>query len=171
MKEILKKLQNGELTIKEAEDALRLLTIEKIEDLAQLDVSRELRKGVPEIIYGQSKPVEAIQAITERVLTKRPILIISRVKKPDIQSLVQQLEPKYNVITSNHSSTLVVSQRNYQPVLNSGVVGIISAGTSDIPVADEVRIVSETMGCKTYSAYDIGVAGIHRLFPELKNMI
>lgn len=171
MKKILAQLAKGEITQKEAEDALRLLAIEEIENMAQLDISRELRKGIPEIVYGQSKTVAMILAIIRRVLLQNSVIIISRVKKPDALEIMNEIGSEFKVISSKHSNTLVIKRNDHIPNKNTGVVGIISAGTSDIPIADEARIVAETMGCSVFTTFDVGVAGIHRLFPALKKMI
>jgi hypothetical protein len=66
---------------------------------------------------------------------------------------------------------VVINKPNHKIEKNKGKVGIISAGTSDIPVAEEARVTTEVLGCKTITAYDVGVAGIHRLFPPLEDML
>ena len=171
MRDILIAYKKGQITIEEVEKQLRLFQIEEIENLAKLDIHRDLRKGIPEIIYGYSKEPEQILRIARRVLEKKPLVIVSRVSPNAITLLQESVKEDYQIFTSQYSPTVVLSHKDYQTPSTGGCVGILTGGTSDIPVADEAMVCVNAMGCKTKTAFDVGVAGIHRLFPDLKRII
>ncbi len=170
VKEILQKLAKGKISIEEAQKMLSFHTIEYVEDLAKLDVSRDLRKGVPEVVYGENKTYSDLTKIVDAALKRRGSVIISKINNNNIKQLQKFLQKKNSkVIVSERARTLVASKNK---TLNSGgVVGIITAGTSDIAVAEEARLMVEAMGCRAITSYDVGIAGMHRLFPVLKKMI
>lgn len=170
VKEILEKLAKGKITVKEAQKMLSLHTIEYVEDLAKLDIGRDMRKGVPEVVYGENKTYSDITKIVEAALKRRGSVIISKINNDNINQLQKFLQrKKAKVIVSQRARTLVASKNKASR--SGGVVGIITAGTSDIAVAEEARLMVEAMGCKTITSYDVGIAGMHRLFPVLKEMI
>ncbi|MHA1838501.1 MAG: nickel pincer cofactor biosynthesis protein LarB [Candidatus Ranarchaeia archaeon] len=139
--------------------------------MAQLDVFRDRRKGIPEVIYGKGKPAGSLHVIAKKVLSRRPLVIVSRVTDEQVAAIRGALGKLYDIRVSEQSPTVVISRRGYTIPRTGGRVGIITAGTSDIPVADEARVVAEAMGCTVYPVFDVGVAGIHRLFPQLKMMV
>lgn len=171
MREILEKLVNGKISMDKAESLLRVLTIEKISNLAMIDVGRELRKGVPEVILAEGKNPEDLAEIALRMLNKNGRAIISRVTKRQI-NVVEKATPHDSLLQVFDKAGLMVIKKSKSKVKKTGgKVGILTAGTSDIPVAEESLVIAEEMGCEVITAYDVGVAGIHRLFPALKEMI
>ncbi|MHA2059282.1 MAG: nickel pincer cofactor biosynthesis protein LarB [Candidatus Ranarchaeia archaeon] len=172
IREILQHLQKGEISLEEAEKQLQLLSIEEIGNLARIDLHRDFRSGIPEIIYGFSKTPQEVVTILQTLVNKKPILIASRLTPKHLLAIKNNLEKKeITLVINEQAKTAVVSKKNYAISPSGGKVGIIAAGTSDIPVAEEVRVVAEAMGCEVKSTVDIGVAGLHRLFPQLKQMI
>lgn len=170
VKEILEKLAKGKISIEEAQRMLSLHTIEYVEDLAKLDIGRDMRKGMPEVIYGEHKTYSDLTKIADAALKRRGSVIISRINNNHINQLQKFLQKKKaRVIISERARTLVASKN--KTINSEGNVGIITAGTSDIAVAEEARLMVEAMGCKAMTSYDVGIAGMHRLFPVLKEML
>jgi hypothetical protein len=145
--------------------------VEYIENLARLDVNRELRRGVPEVIYAEGKEYDDLLSIARVALDSKNKVIISRVKREYIDSLAKELSSYASNVKVSKRGRIIVAYKDDDANAVKGTVGIITAGTSDIGIAEEVRLVAEAMGCNTITSYDAGVAGIHRLFPILKDMI
>lgn len=162
---------------------LKLDYIEKIDNFAQLDIFRQERKGIPEVIFAQSKSVEMIIEIIDKMLAKKDFILISRIREdqfPKIEEYVKS-NPNYTMDLNKRARIAKIYKRGSEKTqsINKGIgsekeigkVGIISAGTSDIPVAEEAKMVIEAMGCGTLTCYDIGIAGFHRIFEPLKQML
>jgi hypothetical protein len=166
--EILKSLKAGKISPLKAKKLLSLYSLEKIENIAQIDVGRKNRRGIPEVIFAENKEYADLKKIIQRVSKKSDSILISRVKKKDyskLKSFVKKM--KLNYRAGKNTTTLLIYKnviKNYK-----GKVGIITAGTSDIGIAEEARLMCETMNCKCICSYDVGVAGMHRVFPILKN--
>lgn len=172
IRDLLKALSDGRISIDDAEMMLQLHRIEYVEDIARLDVSRELRRGVPEVVYAEGKEYNDLVKIASAALKSKDILIISRVKQEHMDMLVKELSGRdMKVKSSRRGRILVVMRGSNNPGDYTGTVGVITAGTSDIGVAEEARLVAEAMGCRVIASYDVGVAGLHRLFPVLKDML
>ena len=168
--EILKAVKAGKISINDAKKLLSIYSIEEIEGIAKIDINRRKRRGIPEIIFAETKELEDIKKIIKRTLEKSNSVIVSRLKKtdyPKIQTFAKKLKVK--VKTGKKSSTLLLFKKPIK--FQGGKVGILTAGTSDIGVAEEARLVCEAMNCKCITSYDVGVAGIQRIFPILKEMV
>lgn len=171
MKETLDKLAKGEITVEQAEKLLRIHTIEEIGNIAKIDIGRETRKGIPEIILGEGKTPENILQITKNMLKKTGRVIISRVQENQVKIIKQNIPENASLQINSKAKIIIIKKSDYKTKKTDGKVGILTAGTSDISVAEEAKIIVEEMGCQTITTYDVGVAGIHRLFPHLKEMI
>ena len=136
---------------------------------AVLDFAREHRKGAPEIIYTGSKDDEQSLAIADRFLEATGRAILSRVS-PSLEATIQA---KYrdDQLEWYRSSRIAIIRRGPQPARSGGRVGILTAGTSDRPTAEEAAIVCQEMGCTVSVQYDVGVAGLHRLFAPLRQLL
>jgi pyridinium-3,5-biscarboxylic acid mononucleotide synthase len=134
------------------------------------DVGREQRKGVPEIVFGETKNVAQIIVMVQGLLTGSGRAIISRVA-PDVVAPVSTAFREYTVRVHEVARAMVISQPDYGPLHTGGHVGVISAGTSDIPVAEEAALIAREMGCRVTCVYDVGVAGLHRLFQPLRDLL
>lgn len=163
IREILQSLKDGKIDIQEAERQLRLDHVDSIGGDVLFDESRVLRKNIPEIIYGATKEPETIADILRKREGK--LSIVSKVD-PDKFSAVSKL---VKGIVYEKKAKIIVSGRMPSP--DKGTIGILTAGTSDIPIAEEARIVAESMGVRCITFYDIGVAGIHRLIEPMKKLI
>jgi pyridinium-3,5-biscarboxylic acid mononucleotide synthase len=134
------------------------------------DATRERRKGVPEVIFGETKNVEQILAIARVLLAESGRAIISRARPEAVEAL-RETFPGYPLRVRASARAVVIYRPDYIPRSTGGLVGIISAGTSDIPVADEAALIAEEMGCSVTCIYDVGVAGLHRLLEPLRNLL
>lgn len=161
LEKLLIQVQKGELSPK---DALKILKDFPYEDLnfAKIDHHRELRRGFPEIVFGAGKTDTQILKIAEAILKKGSNLLITRVE-PKVYTKIKKQIPKarYNSL----AKAIYLKQKNPPP--GKGRIVIITAGTSDIPVAEEATVTCEILGNEVDKIYDIGVAGLHRLFGEL----
>ncbi|MGI9057071.1 MAG: nickel pincer cofactor biosynthesis protein LarB [Ktedonobacteraceae bacterium] len=134
------------------------------------DAGREQRKGVPEVIFGETKAVPQIIAMAQTLLDGSGRAIISRVQPEAIVSLRAAFQA-YTVYVREAARAMVIYKPDYVRRSTGGHVGIISAGTSDIPVAEEAALIAEEMGCRVTCIYDVGVAGLHRLIEPLRNLL
>lgn len=171
IREILKRLVKGEISIEEAEKLLKIITVEEIEAIAKLDVKRHMRTGVPEIILAEGKEPEDLAKIVMKVLERNGRAIISRIENKHIEAIKKIVTNNASIQINKKAKMIVIKKKDFTIEKTGGKVGIITAGTSDIPVAEEAKIIAEEMGCEVFTAYDVGVAGIHRLFSSLKKMI
>ena len=138
--------------------------------LARPDITREARRGIPEVILAQSKTPAQVIAIARRFLESTGRALISRITPTMadevIAALPEALPLRYELAQALRLTTSDATQK-----LTGGHIGIITAGTSDIPAAEEARFIAEAMGCKVSTVYDVGVAGVHRLFTPLEELL
>src|SRR5258706_15439689 len=134
------------------------------------DPEREQRKGVPEIILGETKEPGQIVAMARSLLSASGRAIISRVQ-PGIVEVLREAFQGYTFRIHENSRAVVISRPDYVRRSTGGLIGVISAGTSDIPVAEEAALIAEEMGCHVTCIYDVGVAGLHRLMEPLRNLL
>jgi NCAIR mutase (PurE)-related protein len=134
------------------------------------DAGREQRKGAPEIIFGETKETAQIIAMAQGLLTGSGRAIISRMR-PDALEEVRAAFSEYTVSIREAARAMVITRPNYVRKSTGGHVGVISAGTSDLPVAEEAAIIAEEMGCRVTCIYDVGVAGLHRLIVPLRELL
>ena len=170
IKEILDSLEKGKISSNTAKKLLSLYSIEKIENFAKIDLNRRKRRGIPEVVFAETKQLNEIKKILKATIEKTNSLVISRIKKEHYSKLITYCKNlKIKVKKGKNSSTILVFKKPIR--FHGGKIGIITAGTSDIAIAEEARLMCEAMNCKCITSYDVGVAGIHRIFPILKEMI
>jgi len=169
---ILDEFANGSLSLSEVKKEISIHAVEEIGDIAKLDVGRELRRGgLPEIIFSESKEFKDIVKIATAAVSSKGQVVVSRIRRDELSRLANTLRRKgLHVEIGRNSTTLLASEKSFTHKMSDAKIGIISAGTSDIGVAEEARIVSKAMGCESIISYDVGIAGIHRIFPVLKEM-
>ena len=160
-KEILIRFQEGQLSLEEAASLL-----EGIDDIgfASLDLSRNKRNGFPEIIYGEGKTKEQIEKIIESLEKENLPVLATRVDREKGQYLLEKIPHGFYYETAR---AFVV---NPTPIHSEHYIAVVTAGTSDMPVAEEAAITAETFGNPVKRIYDVGVAGIHRLFNRLDDI-
>jgi len=171
LKNVLEKTAKGELTVEEAEKLVRMLAIAEVEGMAKIDFNRERRKGVPEIILAENKTTADVVEIALRMLRENGRVIVSRCSKEQIQALNKALPHDTAFQVNEKARMVVIKNKDFVVENTGGKIGILTAGTSDIPVAEEAKVIAEEMGCNVYSSYDLGVAGIHRLLEPLKDLV
>ena len=171
MKDTLKKLTEGKISIHEAERQLKIMQIQEINDFAKLDTGREARTGIPEAILAEGKGDERFIKIILKG-TENGKLMITRLEKDKydkIKPKISMLKDKgFKIVYNKKAKMLIIKNHEIE---KEGRIGLITAGTSDIPVAEEARITAEEVGCEVITSYDVGVAGIHRLFSHINDMI
>ena len=141
-------------------------------NIAQLDTAREIRKGIPEVVFGEYKSQSEIIKIVNAVIRRNDSVVVSRIQKADLPKLVSLLRKKdLKVEVGKFSTTILVSRKSFTITKGMPKIGIICAGTSDIGVAEESRLVAKSMDCDSMISYDVGIAGLHRLFPALRQMV
>ncbi|MBD3388648.1 MAG: nickel pincer cofactor biosynthesis protein LarB [Candidatus Altiarchaeales archaeon] len=136
--------------------------------IVEPDFERMERCGIPEIVYGQGKSKEQLLSIAETFLERAGRVIVTKVNPEKAKPLLERFtdrDSEYN----EDSGVLVLKKRGFK-VEARGKAGIITAGTSDIGVAEEARTILEELGCESITAYDVGVAGVHRVYPALEKM-
>jgi NCAIR mutase (PurE)-related protein len=170
IKEILDSLEKGKITSNTAKKLLSLYSIETIENFAKIDVNRKKRRGIPEVIFAQTKQLDEIKKIIKAILEKTNSVLVSKIRDEHYSKLISYgKKSKFKVKTGKNSSSILFYKKPIKFL--GGKVGIITAGTSDIGIAEESRLMCEAMNCKCITSYDVGVAGIQRIFPVLKEMI
>jgi len=171
LKDILEKTARGELTVDKAEKLIRLQAVAELEGVAKIDFNREQRKGIPEVILAENKVPADVAEITVRMMRECGRVIVSRCSQEHLQALKEAV-PREAVFQVNEKARMaLVKTKDFTVNGTGGKVGILTAGTSDIPVAEEAKVIAQEMGCEVYASYDLGVAGIHRLLPPLKDLI
>jgi pyridinium-3,5-biscarboxylic acid mononucleotide synthase len=158
---LLQKVQTGKLTIEEAIKELSVLPYEDIGH-TKLDHHRSLRTGFPEVIFGQGKTLKQLVEISERMMSHSEKLLITRVDK----NAYKVVKAKLPDAIYNESARTIVVNRSKIAHLKPGIT-VVTGGTADIPVAEEAAVVAELMDNKVNRIFDVGVAGIHRLFNNL----
>jgi pyridinium-3,5-biscarboxylic acid mononucleotide synthase len=171
LREVLEKVAKNEISPAEAEKLLKLLAIDELGCLAKLDGNRELRKGIPEIILAEGKSASDVVEISNRMLAKNGRVIVSRCTKEHIQTIKEMPSSDVLFEINDKARMVVIKKKSFVTNSGGGKIGILTAGTSDIPVAEEAKVIAEEMGCSVFSTYDVGVAGIHRLLEPLKELL
>lgn len=167
LKSMLQALWNHVLTPEEVEHKLRWhAPFEDLEGFATIDLHRRVRCGFPEVIFGQGKTPEQVVRIF-RVLNERGESALATRLAPEAAARLQEEFPEgqYNVLGRTFQLRGATD-----PGPKIGRVVVVTAGTSDLPVAEEARVTAEAWNCAVELVADVGVAGIHRLFHRLSSM-
>lgn len=158
IKKLLKDIASGRLSADDGLERLKVLPFEELE-FATLDSHRALRQGFPEVIFGEGKTIAQIGTIARKMLARKENVLITRLGR-DKGKALKKAFPK--ALYNETSRTVLVKSHKIRET-GVGTVLVISAGTSDVPVAEEAAITAECMGNRVERLYDVGVAGIHRL--------
>jgi pyridinium-3,5-biscarboxylic acid mononucleotide synthase len=174
LRNILLDYYNNKKSLDEVIKSISLFSVEYIEsDVAQIDINRDFRKSIPEIILASRKKSSELVIIINRILEKKGYVLVSKIRPLVVRKLVDYYDKKGFIVdrSRNGTSLLIYDSISSLPVSRGGKVGIICAGTSDVGIAEEARLATLAMGCTSYLAYDVGIAGIHRLLNSLKQMV
>ncbi len=137
---------------------------------ARPDFTREPRRGIPEVILAQPKTTAQIVELARQFLMSTGRALISRIDSDVAEHVIATL-PEAIPLRYELARALSLTLPSYLPRDSGGHIGVITAGTSDIPAAEEARFIAEAMGCRVTSIYDVGVAGVHRLFAPLEALV
>lgn len=168
IRDILLKIKNDDITLDEAESIIKSMGYVNVSDIAKIDVCRKNRTGTIEAILAEGKNPEDVLIIAKAQLKACGRVLITRLNPENIKIIENEFVP--NQLRWDRYKKTVVIHNNTSITKTGGVVGIVSAGTADISVAEEARIISEEMGCETFTIYDVGVAGFHRLVGEMNKI-
>ena len=163
---ILSRVANGSMSVESAKNQFKNLAFENI-DFAQIDHHRSLRKGFPEVIFGQGKTCDQIIGIMEKMIPTEDMILVTRLEKEKAQKIKRVIkETQYF-----EDAKLLWVKKKDPEITGTGKILVISAGTSDIPVAREAFLTALAMGNEVSSIFDVGVAGIHRLFAHQEQIL
>lgn len=158
VRELLTAMRKGTTSVEETLAALQRLPIEDL-GFARLDVHRELRQGLPEVIYAEGKTPEQIAAIAARLVETTSAPVLATRVSDDAASVLTTEFPD----AVYHRGARVVVVRAERPAVELGTVAVVCAGTSDLPVAEEAAVVAAALGARVHRVTDVGVAGVHRV--------
>jgi hypothetical protein len=165
LRKMLEEVRSGTVEVDAALERMRHLPFEDL-GYAKLDHHRALRHGLTEVIFGKGKTPAQVKGIAERLLDKSPNLLVTRADC-EIADAVKEIaaEAEYFPLSG---AIRVWRERKMH---GKGVISVVSAGTSDIPVAQEARVTCEVMGNEATEIFDIGVAGIHRVIASSERLL
>ena len=170
MRSILRRLVGGELTEAEAETELRRVQLEELGGRARLDLGRRHRRGLPEVVLAAGKEPAETAILTLALAREQGQGLVSRLGSAHRLEVERQAGEAGFTVLSYHAGARVLS-RDFVPEPCRGRVGLLTAGTSDLPVADEAKMVVEACGLEARIEADLGVAGLHRLLGPLSEML
>jgi NCAIR mutase (PurE)-related protein len=159
IKALLEAVAAGTIPPDRALDRLKHFPYEPVEDFAKLDHQRFLRTGFPEVIWGPGKTPEQIATLMARLRLHSPIVMATRIES-DVALQLQDLVPG---LIYYPTARICALKPQIPPNIRSGTISILTAGTADLPVAEEAALTAELCGFKVVRLWDVGVAGIHRL--------
>jgi NCAIR mutase (PurE)-related protein len=157
IQKLLEEVRQGRIPVEEAMEKLRSFPYDDI-GYAKIDTNRALRKGFPEVIFCQGKTVEQIAGIVKKMLGHGGFILGMRAWE---EAYIAVREVTDQVEFNKDAKAIVVGKR--PPITSKGTVLVVSAGTADIPVAEEAALTAEVMGSRVEKLFDVGVAGLHRL--------
>ena len=161
---ILKLVRSGELSAEGAEFWLKnIVPAEEDLGFAQLDLDREQRTGFPEVIFGEGKTTEQIILIMQKMVAHNDRVLATRIDPAKADAITAAIGGSVYHLTPR----AVTWFRDVPVEKYDGYIAVVCAGTSDLPVAEEAALTAEYMGSRVERVYDVGVAGIHRLFKRL----
>jgi NCAIR mutase (PurE)-related protein len=169
---LLEAVQCGDLAPRAAIERLKHLPFEDL-GFAKVDHHRALRQGFAEVVFGKGKTPEQVAKIVRAMLEKkdsRQNILITRADEKTFAA-VKRLNGKNGRTAKLHENSGVITIERSQEITGKGTIAIVSAGTSDIPVAEEALLTARMMGNRVESLYDVGVAGIHRLLEHRETLM
>ncbi|MCM3440441.1 nickel pincer cofactor biosynthesis protein LarB [Metabacillus halosaccharovorans] len=163
LEDILKQVQTGSLSINEAKE--KLSTYENL-GFAKVDHHRKKRQGFPEVVYGEGKSKEQILAIIKAIRSKENNVLVTRISEEKAAHILEE----YPEFIYNETAQILFWKQEKDSVNSRGYIAIVCAGTSDLKVAEEAALTAEALGSNVRRFYDVGVAGIHRLFDHIEEI-
>jgi len=162
--ELLEKIRRGTVTPEQGLQALKKLPFEDL-GFARVDHHRTIRHGFPEVVFGQGKKPEQVAAIVRSLLSQNSNILVTRCDR-STYNRVRRVSSKARY----HDEARVVSIVQDSAIYGEGIIHVVCAGTTDIPVAEEAAVTARLMGNKVETTFDAGVAGIHRLLSAQESL-
>ena len=173
LKELLEKVKSGDISVEDAEAKLSTLPFEDL-DFVNIDNHRSIRTGYPEVVFCQGKTCEQVAVIMSRLSRDNYAVLGTRATKDQYEAVLAEMAKSGNsdaeTIFYDAPGMIVVKVPGSPEEMKKNdrkTIAVVTAGTADIPVAEEAAITAETLGNNVDRIYDVGVAGIHRLFARL----
>ena len=166
LRDILVSLRKGEITVEESLERLKTLPFEDL-GFACIDHHRDLRTGLSEVIFGEGKKVSEILTIMERMLHQEENVLVTRLSLEK----AGEIQNKFPESTYYEKARALTMIKCPVDVLGRGSILVISAGTSDIPVAEEAAVTAIFMGNKVDTIYDVGISGLHRILSHRERIM
>lgn len=164
LRSVLQQLQSGGLDVDSAVDRLKLLPYEDL-GFARLDHHRAMRRGFPEVVFGVGKTVEQLVAIVAAILRSGNTLLVTRIEATTADEVRAEFTDD---LEYNAAARCLYFEPKARIDRGRGFVAVISAGTSDQPVAEEAALTAELMGNRVERVFDVGVSGLHRTLSHLE---
>ena len=168
LKQLLAEVQAGQVGVEQALDRLRVLPYDDIGGHTRLDLHRSLRQGLPEVVFCQNKTVEQVLSILEKLWQHHDRVLATRVSA-EMAATIQAQLAKAHYDSTARLLTLARTELP-SPAVDVPYVLVVTGGTSDLPVAEEAAQTAEFLGSRVERAYDVGVAGVHRLLDERERL-
>jgi NCAIR mutase (PurE)-related protein len=165
LEDLLRRVKSGKVSLDEATARLKSLPFEDLGH-SRVDHHRSLRKGFPEVIWGEGKTTEQILSIMEELKAKGQNILLTRLEEKKAKK-IQKVFRKSRYYSLSRTLTFLTHPVKLE---GKGTILVITAGTTDIPVAEEAAVTGQIMGNRVETLYDVGVAGIHRLLSQKKRL-
>ena len=165
LRELLQELQDGKKDVNDVLENLRSLPYEDL-GFARVDHHRALRRGFPEVIFGEGKSAGQITEIMKAMITQGSNVLVTRIDAAKAKEVQKEIK---TAVHDEVSRTLIVKEQEISQK-GKGLVLVLAAGTSDIPVAEEAALTAEMVGSRVERLFDVGVAGLHRLLDHFHQM-
>jgi NCAIR mutase (PurE)-related protein len=163
LKHLLHLVAQGKISPEVALNKLKYLNYEPVEDFARIDHHRTLRTGFPEVIWGPGKTVDQIAQIMQTMRQQTPIVMATRIEQAVYEQLREKLAGLHYHPLARICFVMNQDEGDRPSPVHPGLIGVLSAGTADLPVAEEAALTAELCGFRVSRLWDVGVAGIHRL--------
>jgi len=165
LSKLLRDVKAGKVPVGEAVERLRELPFEDL-GFAKVDHHRELRTGFPEVIYGAGKTVEQVVEIAKRIVARNRVALATRCTA-EMHEAAREAFPD---VAWHEAARILVIGTPPRVSPRAKPVAVVTAGTADVPVAEEAAVTAETMGCRVERIFDVGVAGLHRLLSHRERL-
>ena len=165
MRALLEGLSRGECSVEDALDQLKLLPYESLNGFAKIDHHRSLRTGFPEVIFAEGKTPEQVLEIFKDLQAHNRQILATRVSR----EMYEWIQPGLPDAVYNPTARILYFDQDPDRSKQAGVV-VVTAGTADIPVAEEAALSADLMGCQVERIYDVGVSGLHRLIDQMPRL-
>lgn len=166
LEDLLVRLSKGEVTVEDTLERLKSLPFEDL-GFACIDHHRSLRKGLSEVIFGEGKEVSEILVIMERMVVREQNIMVTRLSPKK----AEEIQNKFPESTYNTKSMVLTLIKHPVKKSGKGTILVISAGTSDIHVAEEAAVAASFMGNEVDTIYDVGISGLHRILSQRERIM